>query len=297
MTQPPVPSGAGPAPDEVVPTCYRHPNRETYVRCQRCNRPICPECQIPASVGVQCPDDVREGNRSIRQTRTTFGGVARAGAGAPVTMTLIGLCVVAFLAQQVIGDEVIIRYALIGAADASDLGLGNIGVAYGEYYRLLTAAFLHDGFPHLLINMFSLYMLGPPLEAALGRSRFLTLYIVSALGGEAVSYLMREPNGFSVGASGAIFGLFGALVVVSVRMKYDLRPFLAIIALNVAIGFLNARIDWQAHLGGLVTGALVATAMVYAPKEHRTLVQAGGTALVLAAVIGVVMFRTAQLTG
>ena len=297
MTQPPTVPGPGPTPDEIVPRCYRHPNRETYVRCQRCNRPICPECQIPAAVGVQCPDDVREGNRGVRQPRTTMGGVARGGAGAPVTMTLIGLCVVAFLIQQSVGDEVMYRFGLIGGANATDLGLGIIGVADGEYYRLLTAAFLHSGFPHLLINMFSLYMIGPPLEAMLGRSRYVALYLVSAVGGEAVSYLMNPPFQFSVGASGAIFGLFGALLVVSRRMKYDLRPFLAIIAINAVIGFLNTRIDWQAHLGGLVTGGLVALAMVYAPRERRTPIQVGGTLVVMAAVIVVVMVRTAALTG
>ena len=297
MTEPPNLPGAGPAaPEETVPTCYRHPGRETYVRCQRCNRPICPECQIPASVGVQCPECVREGNRSIRPTRTTLGGIARGGSGAPVTMTLIGVCVLAFLAQQSIGSEVLVRFGLIGGVNATDLGLGVIGVADGEYYRLLSAAFLHGGFLHLLVNMFSLYLLGPQLEAMLGRSRFVALYLVSAVGGTAVSYLLNPPFQFSVGASGAIFGLFGAMVVVSRRLNYDLRPVLGIIGVNAVIGFVVPQIDWQAHLGGLLTGGLIAAAMVYAPRDRRTVVQVAGTGLVLALVAFVVLVRTGQLT-
>jgi membrane associated rhomboid family serine protease len=145
--------------------------------------------------------------------------------------------------------------------------------------------------------MVALYMLGPPLEHMFGRVRFLVLYLVSAVGGAATSYLIIQPNALGLGASGAIFGLFGAMLVVSRRMHYDLRPILVVIGINAVIGFTFPNIDWRAHLGGLVTGALVALAMVYAPREHRTLVQVTGTLLVLVLIAAVVVGRTNALLG
>jgi membrane associated rhomboid family serine protease len=283
MTQPP-------PPDEVVPTCYRHPDRETYVRCQRCNRPICPECQIPAAVGVQCPDDVRAGNRSVRQARTTLGGVAR-GAGTPVTIAILAITIVVSLADlygsRRIGVELSMRPA---------------NVFDGEYYRLLTAALVHGNLFHLAVNMYSLWVLGSQLEPLLGRTRFLGLYVVGALGGGAASYALNYPivDGqflfSSVGASGAIFALLGAMLPVMRRLQLDLRPLFVLLAINAFIGFGFDGIDWKAHLGGLVVGVALGAGFAYAPKDRRNLVQSAAFAAVLIAILAVVVARTAQLT-
>ena len=274
-------------------TCYRHPDREAHIRCVRCNRRICPDCMIDASVGFQCPECVREGNQGVRRARTVFGGRVSDDPGY-VSKALIGLNVLAFIAQQV-SDTFTLRFFDIGLA-RDPVTFERIGVADGEVYRLLTSAFLHGGFVHLALNMYALFLFGPPLEAALGRVRFGALYVVSALGGSALSYAFAGPATPSLGASGAVFGLLGAFLVVSRRQKRDTSGVLVLLAINFAYGFLVPRIDWRAHLGGLVAGALCALALAYAPRARRSLVQAGGVVLVLAAAVAVVAWRTAQLT-
>ncbi len=107
---------------------------------------------------------------------------------------------------------------------------------------------------HLLLNMYALYLFGPPLEAALGRLRFIVLYLVSALGGSALSYAFSQPGDPSLGASGAVFGLLGAYLVVNRRLGRDTTSVMVLLAINFAYGFLVPRIDWRAHLGGLVAG-------------------------------------------
>jgi len=285
VTEPPV---AEPA------TCYRHPDREAHIRCTRCERRICPDCMIPASVGFQCPECVREGNKDVREARTPFGGQVTDDPGW-VSKVLIALNVVAFVLQLGVGDEVKFRFWLIGGP-AFDGSLGeSVGVADGEYYRLLSAAFLHGGFLHLLLNMYALYLFGPQLESALGRGRFLALYLVSALGGTALSYAFSAPNQPSLGASGAIFGLLGAYLVLSRKLRRDTRSVLVLLAINFGYGFIVPGIDWRAHLGGLVAGTLVALAMVYAPTDRRNLVQAAGTLGTLLVVLVVIVWRTAEL--
>lgn len=296
MTEPPIPAGTGPAPDDAAPRCYRHPDRETYVRCQRCNRPICPECQIPAAVGVQCPDDVREGNRSVRQARTTLGGVVR-GAGTPVTIAILAVTVLVsgldLFGMGAVGDELAMVPGLPG----------RIGIVDGQYYRLLTAALVHGNVIHLAVNMYSLWVLGSQLEPLLGRSRFLGLYVLGAIGGSAVSYAFNAPivDGrflfASVGASGAIFALLGAMLPVMRKLQYDLRPLFVLLAINAFIGFQFPQIDWKAHLGGLLVGMFVGAALAYAPRERRTQVQGAAFAVALVAVAVVVAVRTVQLTG
>jgi membrane associated rhomboid family serine protease len=170
-------------------------------------------------------------------------------------------------------------------------------VAAGEYYRLLTSAFLHGGIVHLLLNMYALYLFGPQLEAALGRLRFIVLYVVSALGGSALSYAFASPVQPSLGASGAVFGLLGAYLVINRRLGRNNTPVLMLLAINLAYGFLVPNIDWRAHLGGLVTGGLVAASIAYAPARRRNLVQAAGIALVVLVVVGIVGWRTADLQG
>jgi membrane associated rhomboid family serine protease len=290
--QPEPPAGT---PDGVeATTCYRHPQREAHVRCTRCNRRICPDCMIEASVGFQCPECVREGNATVRTARTTLGGRISDDSGY-VTKVLIGINVLVFFAQQA-STSFESHLVLIG--NAFDPATGQqIGVADGEYYRLLTAAFMHGSFLHIAFNMYALYLFGPPLEATLGRARFLALYLISALGGSAASYAFNAPNQASLGASGAVFGLFGAFLIVNRRFGRDNTSLLVLIGINLAIAFVpNTNIDWRAHVGGLVTGALVAAAFAYAPRKHRTLVQVVGCGVVLLAILALIAWRTADLT-
>ena len=275
-------------------TCYRHPDREAHIRCTRCERRICPDCMIPASVGFQCPECVREGNKDVRTPRTVFGGAVSGDPGV-VSKILIAITVVAFVAQQVV-DGFTPRFFDIGLA-VDSTSFETVGVADGEVYRLLTSAFLHGGILHLLLNMYALYMFGPPLEAALGRVRFVVLYVASALGGSALSYAFAAPNQPSLGASGAVFGLLGAFLVISRKQRRDTSAVLVLLVINLGYGFLVPRVDWRAHVGGLVAGCLIALALVYAPRDRRTLVQVAGTVGVLALTVALVAWRTAELRG
>ncbi|MFD7991649.1 rhomboid family intramembrane serine protease [Streptomyces mexicanus] len=301
------PAGRGPAGDGPLgdghggaglPTCYRHPDRETGIRCTRCERPICPECMVNASVGFHCPQCARGGSGSgpapaASRPRTLAGGSVAADPRL-VTKVLIGLNVAFFLVQMSVGDRFTHRFELLG--QAYDPLLGSVeGVAQGQWYRLLTAMFLHGGFLHIAFNMLSLWWIGGPLEAALGRARYLALYLASGLAGSALSYLIAAPNQPSVGASGAIFGLFGAMAVLMRRLRYDMRPVVALLVINLVITFGWGGIAWQAHVGGLVAGLIVGYAMVHAPRERRALVQYGTCALVLVAVVVMTLIRTAQL--
>lgn len=244
---------------------------------------------VPASVGFQCPSCVKEGSRDHRAPRTVFGGTVTDDPGW-VSKVLIGLNVLAFLAQQVSGT-VTDRFLDIGLA--FDPASGSLsGIAEGEVYRLLTSAFLHGNVMHLLLNMYALFLFGPQLEAALGRGRFTALYVICALGGSAASYALSAPNQASLGASGAVFGLLGAYLVVSRRLNRSVAPVLVLLGINLVIGFVLPRIDWKAHLGGLVVGVLVAAAYAYAPRGRRTLVQVAGVATVLLLVLAVVAVRT-----
>ena len=279
---------------QAAPVCYRHPDRETYVACTRCARPICPDCMRPASVGFQCPECVSEGAKSVRQGRTVFGGRV-SGDTSRISLTIVAINV----AIYVLG--------LLGSRDFA-LGFGNLpgpvlidgdpaGVATGQYYRLATAAFLHASAFHLAFNMFALAQLGPVLESALGRVRFLALYVLSALGGSTLSYLVSGQGTLGVGASGAIFGLFGAYYIVVRRLGGETRSILILLGVNLVITFAVPIIDKPAHLGGLLVGALVATALAYAPRgERRNALQAGACVAVGVVILLGVVLRTAALS-
>lgn len=270
----------------VTPTCYRHPDRVTYVRCARCNRYICPECMRDAAVGHQCVDCVNAGAKSVRQVRTQFGGLP--SAKPTVTYVLIGINAVMFALQ------------ILVPGFQRELVLQSYVVADGELYRLVTSAFLHYGAAHILFNMWALYVVGPPLEAALGRLRFTGLYLLSALGGSVLVYLLSSPVAQTAGASGAIFGLFGATFVIGKRLNMDVRWVIALIAINLAFTFViplvsSQNISWQGHIGGLMTGAAIAAAYTYAPRNARNLVQAGATTAALAVFALLIWWRTADL--
>ncbi|WP_043265205.1 rhomboid family intramembrane serine protease [Streptomyces sp. CT34] len=280
--------------------CYRHPDRMTGIRCTRCDRPICPECMVSASVGFQCPDCVRNGGGTGQapgaSAPRTIAGSAVTADPRLITKILLGINAAVFVAVLAAGSGLVDRLDMLGlAVDPSHYQL--VGVAHGEWYRLLTAIFLHQQIPHIAFNMLSLWWLGPPLEAALGRLRFSALYLLAGLGGSAVTYLLAAQNQPSLGASGAIFGLLGATAVLMRRLRYDMKPVLILLGLNLAFTFLWPNIAWQAHVGGLVVGAAVAFGMVHAPRDRRTLVQAGTCVLALLAIVAVVWVRTLQLVG
>ncbi|MFJ8823867.1 rhomboid family intramembrane serine protease [Streptomyces sp. NPDC102467] len=282
-----------------LPGCFRHPDRQTGIRCTRCERPICPECMVSASVGFHCPECVRGGSGtghapSATQPRTMAGGAVTADPRL-ITKILIGVCLAAFLVQLSVGNPFTYRFEMIGRALMPGLSDPQ-GVAEGQWYRMLTAMFLHGSFIHIAFNMLSLWWIGGPLEAALGRARYLSLYIVSGLAGSALSYLLADAAQPSLGASGAIFGLFGATAILMRRLNYDLRPVIALLVINLIFTFSWANIAWQAHIGGLVGGLIVGYAMVHAPSERRALVQYGACALVMVAVLVTVVVRTAELT-
>jgi len=288
-----------PTDAQSLPGCYRHPDRETGIRCTRCERPICPECMVSASVGFQCPECVRGGSGTghaptAAQPRTIAGGTVAADPRL-ATKILIGLCVAFYLLQQVLGDSFTERLELLGQAYVPQFGSVE-GIAEGQPYRLLTAMFLHGSVIHILFNMMSLWWIGGPLEAALGRARYLALYFVSGLAGSALTYLIAAPNQPSLGASGAIFGLFGATAVLMRRLRYDMRPVIALLVINLIFTFGWANIAWQAHIGGLVAGVITGYAMVHAPRERRALIQYGTCAVVLVIVVVLTLIRTAQLS-
>ncbi|MFI9611144.1 rhomboid family intramembrane serine protease [Streptomyces sp. NPDC052023] len=289
----------GSQPDaQSAPVCYRHPGRETGVRCTRCERPICPECMVSASVGFQCPECVRgavgTGHApNASRPRTIAGGTVAADPRL-LTKILIGINLAVFLLVQA-RPSVLNSLVLIGEWPPAPWGPTE-GVAEGEWYRLVTSMFSHEAIWHIAFNMLSLWWLGGPLEAALGRARFLALYLISGLTGSALTYLLAGPTTASLGASGAVFGLFGATAVLMRRLNYDLRPVLALLAINLVFTFTMSNIAWQAHIGGLVGGLVIGYAMVHAPRERRALVQYGVCALMLAVVVGVTLLRTAQLS-
>lgn len=239
---------------------------------------------VPAPVGFQCPECVAQASASTRRVTTPAGGTP---IGKPlVTYTLIAITAAIFLLQFAIGINEV----------ANDWGMWPVGIAVGgEWWRLLTAAFLHGSFLHIAFNMYVLFALGPTLERILGHGRYLTLYILAALGGGVASYVFSDIRTVSVGASGAIFGLMGALIVAGRRLRYDITQVVVLLAINVVIGFVSPGVDWRAHLGGLITGAVVAGIFVLPARHHRTLVQSAGLVGVLLVLVGLVAWRTASI--
>jgi len=241
-----------PAPDEPAPatasfdTCYRHDDRRAGVKCQRCERPICPSCMIQASVGFQCPECVKgSGTKVIRPGQLLTRPI--------VTQVIIAINGAAFLLQMSEGGTLSRAGRLV-----SDLGLFGPAVEDGEWWRLVTSGFLHVGLMHIAFNMLILWRLGQMLEPQLGRVRFSVLYLASLLAGSAGALLL-SPNAVTVGASGAVFGLLGAAAVGYKRRGVDpLQTDIgALLVINVILTFAIPRISIGGHLGGAIGGALV----------------------------------------
>ncbi|MCM2414703.1 rhomboid family intramembrane serine protease [Streptomyces sp. RKAG290] len=306
--------------EAAATTCFRHPAYETYVSCTRCERFICPDCMREAAVGHHCVECVKEGQRSVRQARTVFGGAVSRGAVPLVTYVLMGLNILAYLGELV-SPGIVDRFGMTGAGltgpdgggyvytSAGYPGFDVIGVVDGEWYRLLTGAFLHlppgesslgslpFGVLHIVFNMYALWNLGRVVEEQLGRARYLALYLLSSLGGSVLVYLIA-PFDTSVGASGAVFGLAASFYVINRRLGRDMHAvnrFLGgfLLWMVISAGFTS----WQGHLGGLLTGAVVTVVYAYAPAERRTTVQAAMCVVVLAVLMLLVVLKTSALTG
>jgi membrane associated rhomboid family serine protease len=272
---------------DVEQYCYRHPTEATGVRCVRCDRPICPKCMTAASVGFQCPECVAEGHKTVRQARTVYGGRVRPGEQPGiVTRTLIGVNVIVFIATTASGVNLLSGNT--GSSKLFDhLALIPPAVAHGEWWRLFTAAFLHFGIFHIGFNMYALWIFGPPLEAALGRMRFIGLYVLAGLGGSILSVALGPLDETAAGASGAIFGLFGALYIVARHRNLATNGIAITIVANLIFTFAIPNIDWRGHVGGLVVGVVVALIIANAPQgPMRDRIQAAGVAVVFVALVG-----------
>ena len=268
-------------------TCYRHPDRETGVSCSECGRGICPDCMVFAPVGIRCPDHAGVAQGTQRVTR----GVRRAaseGTGALVTRVLIGVNLAVYALCLAEGSSLGRTSGRIFEEGALVVQSLFGGLADGEWWRLLTAAFLHGNLIHVGLNMFVLWMIGTPVEEAIGRGRFVALYLVSGLSGSAGA-LIFDPNAFTVGASGAIFGILGAALILEWQRSYVLGgQALGLIVFNVIFTFAIPNISIGGHLGGLAGGALGALALSRFGQTHAIYGRPGmlGAAGLLAVGIG-----------
>ena len=259
--------------------CYRHPDRQSFILCQRCGRTICSQCQTQAAVGVHCPECVREARASAPRTKPAIVTTLTRKDAPLVTYAIIALCAVVFVLELIFGSPLITQLVFFAPRTLS------------EPWRLVTHMFAHSAqfpFLHVLFNMFTLFMFGPVLERMLGRGRFVALYFLSGLGG-AVAVTLLAPGSPVLGASGAIFGLVAAYFVIQRRAGLNNPTLLVVIIVNLAIGFFpGINVSWQGHVGGLVVGAAIA--LVYTRTRNRTQrpLQVGlivGIAVVLAAII------------
>lgn len=254
-----------------MPTCYEHPDRECYVRCQRCDRPICEECQKPASlVGVRCPSC--PGARGLASTLLV--ALNTAVWLAPALIDTSGTRLAERIAlipagQCEVGEELIEPNFGNEQACTAAGGTWTAGVADGAWWQLGSHAWAHWSLAHLVSNMFLLWVVGPQLELALGRVRFLGVYLLSALSGSVLITWWSAPYSMSVGASGAVFGVVGALTVVAWEKGAEVTHLGVLLLMMGVASVLVSGVSWQGHLGGLAGGTLAAAALVYAPQHRR----------------------------
>lgn len=255
--------------------CYRHPGRETGVSCQRCGRGICPECQLPNAVGYLCPDDGRV------PVATKIKNDARP----LLTISIIVLNVFLYLGQLSSGGTLTNTLLYVPLLTES------------QPWRMLTAGFVHSEstFMHIALNMYSLYVLGSVLEPMLGRLRFFTLYMLSVFGGSIAVLLLDSPISSVVGASGGVFGLMGAYFIILKSLGQSGGQITAIIALNLVFSFIGSNISWQAHIGGLVVGGLVAFAYAQTRQVYQRQKQQLYVAGIFVGLLALTIYGVAQL--
>jgi membrane associated rhomboid family serine protease len=267
--------------------CYRHPDRATRLSCTECGKPICVDCSVDASVGQKCPECARPVGRNRVIQGRNIRRVDRSTT--PVTWTLIGINVAIFLLGFLSAD--LDRDLFINGAQWLP------AIEAGEWWRVFTSMFLHADITHILFNMWALYLFGPALERRFGSSSFAALYVAAGLGGGSLYHAVGrlEP---AVGASGAIFGLFGALIAATYRQRHTaagravFNQLALLLFINLSLPFLIPRIAWEAHVGGLVAGLAIAAAWDRIPHGQKgsavqRVVVAGAVAL---AALGVVLF-------
>jgi membrane associated rhomboid family serine protease len=300
-------------PDDLeVKHCYRHPQRETGVSCSNCGRPICHECMIDAPVGFRCPECVKEQNAAGSrakvvtrgQIRSRWGAAGGAMSGrAPVTKVLIGINVALFLAELLFGAV----GAMGGGSTRMLVDMGALVPAYvavkHEYWRLFTAMWLHGGLLHVAFNMYALYIGGSYLEMIAGKGKYLAIYLVAGVAGNVAVYLLAAPVSVTIGASTAIFGIFGALFTYSLHNRESavgraLQSMGTVILINLVITFVVPGISWQGHVGGLIGGVLAVEALTWfgrrdlrAPFGAR---DAALLAVVVVLLVAAVLWRTAN---
>ncbi|HJU51412.1 MAG TPA: rhomboid family intramembrane serine protease [Acidimicrobiia bacterium] len=276
MTEPQAPSTG----DTV---CYRHPNRPTGLRCVNCDRPICGGCSTPGSVGQFCPDCARQRGRQ-RIIAARPGTATRLRRGAPITFGILAVTIAGFVITQFAGE--------LGDRVLFELAQFNQLVALGEWWRLFTPILLHASIAHILFNMYALFQLGPAVEARYGRAPFLALYLGAAGVGGAFAFHFGGPEDVLVGASGAVFGLFGLWLHAAYKMRDTafgrnlLSSLWISLLLNIALPFLIPGISWQGHLGGLLAGILTGEIWSRIRARQRVLVPVG---LVILAVLSVLL--------
>jgi membrane associated rhomboid family serine protease len=288
------PRGAPPA----VEHCYRHPNVETGVHCTRCNRPICPECMTPAPVGYQCPECVAQARREFRRgpgRRIVTGGIT-------ATKVLLAALFAVFALELLVGGA---NALFQGPPERTLIRLGALQpflIADGQYWRLFSAIFLHAGLLHIGFNAYALWIFGAAMEGALGRTRFLLVFFVTGFLASTASYAFGPLGSVGVGASGAIFGVFGAFIAYNYRRRdlaqaaANLRWALMLILLNALLTLGISRIDWRAHLGGLVAGfAAGMVAEGWGDRRTRRMVLVAGFAAMMAIGFALVAWRTADI--
>jgi len=262
-------------------------------------------------VGFQCPECISEGARSTRSGRTAYGGI-RPGNPGLTSLALIALNAAVWLLVLATGGygsrvldwlwlrpnglcEVGSRGYELPQASCAGQGTWHPGVADGAWWQLVTSAFTQVDVLHIGFNMLALWILGPQLEAAIGRARFLALFLISALAGSAVVYWLSPAYQPTLGASGAIFGLMGALLVLALKVRANPQQLLLWIGINIVFTFTGAHISWQGHLGGFVGGALVAAVLAWSPRVHRARWQVAGLGALTVALVVAVAVRTAVL--
>ncbi len=261
---------------------------------------------VDAAVGFQCPECTQQGAREMRQGLLPYGG--RPSRDPRLTsLVLIAVNVVVWLlvSRGSLGDQLgLVPQGVClaandpgkyypGALHADCLASGGnwvAGVSSGSWWQVVTSIFTHLAFLHLAVNMVSLYVIGPIIERVLGRTRFLATYAVSGLAGSASVMWLTSPDAATVGASGALFGLMGALLLLAYKAKGNVVQVLVVLGANVAFTLFSVgTISWQGHFGGLAGGLLAAWLIAYAPRAHRREVQLYGltglTVLILAAIV------------
>jgi membrane associated rhomboid family serine protease len=283
-------------PAPTIEVCYRHPDVQTRVHCTRCDRPICPDCMIPAPVGHQCPECVEQARRDFRSGpgRALRGGVS-------ATKALLVAIAIPFVIEVILGGP----QALFNpsAQILFDMGaMQPIAVADGQFWRLFTAMFLHAGLLHVALNAYFFWLFGRMVEASFGRTWMVLIYVVAGFLASVASYAFGPVTTLAVGASGAISGVFGAFIAYNYRRRQhamnaaNLRLALTVIVLNAVIAIGYSSIDWRAHVGGLVAGfALGYLADSSGPARQRAVVGFAGVATLVVIGIALVLWRTAEI--